>query len=112
MTHAFTLPDVVGAGILALIALIPLFALQEAKASVPPAIAFQGNLTDPGGVPVNGTVSMAFTIYNAPTGGTSLWTETQPSVSVSGGSSRWLWARWIRLNPPSSPRRPVSSGSG
>ena len=32
---------------------------------------------DASGNPVAGTVQIVFTIYDAPTGGTQLWTETQ-----------------------------------
>lgn len=50
----------------------------------PQRLSFQGRLTDAAGNPASGSVSMAFTIYDAATGGTSLWTETQ-TVSVAGG---------------------------
>lgn len=67
-------------GILALIG-----GIQAAHASVPSTIAFQGYLTDPGGSPVNGTVSLVCAIYSHPTGGGSFWSETHPSVSVADG---------------------------
>jgi len=51
---------------------------------IPQKINYQGYLTDSGGNPINGTVSMEFRIYDAPTGGTALWSETQ-NVSVSQG---------------------------
>jgi hypothetical protein len=60
-------------------------ATQAVRASVPPTIAFQGYLTDPGGAPVNGTVSLVCAIYSQPTGGASSWSETHPSVSVANG---------------------------
>jgi DNA-binding beta-propeller fold protein YncE len=50
-----------------------------------PPMSFQGRLTDGSGVPVaDGSYSTTFRIYDAPTGGTNLWEETQ-SVSTSGG---------------------------
>ncbi len=67
-------------GILALIG-----ATKAVHATVPPTIAFQGYLTDPGGAPVNGTVSLVCSIYSQPTGGASYWSETHPSVSVANG---------------------------
>ncbi|MGH8004493.1 MAG: hypothetical protein ACRECJ_07200, partial [Limisphaerales bacterium] len=56
-----------------------------ALGSVPKLINFQGILRDGSGNPVaDASYSVTFTIYNAPTGGTNLWTETQ-SVSTTGG---------------------------
>ena len=48
-------------------------------------VAYQGYLTDAGGTPIDGTVSIVATLYNAPVGGSSLWTETHGSVAVSDG---------------------------
>jgi len=58
----------------------------SARAAVPPVISYQGRLLQPSGAAVpDGTVSITFSIYDAPTGGTALWTETNPSVFVKGG---------------------------
>jgi len=55
-------------------------------ASVPPMINYQGKLMQPSGVPVpDGTYQMTFAIYDVPTGGTPLWSETNGSVQVKGG---------------------------
>jgi len=54
-------------------------------ASVPQTVNYQGYLTDAGGVPVNSSVSIVFKLYNVPSGGSPLWSETQPSVAVSNG---------------------------
>lgn len=59
--------------------LIPSFA------SVPGVLTYQGILKDSSGNFLTGTYSMTFKIYSASTGGTSLWTETQSSVSVTSG---------------------------
>lgn len=56
-----------------------------ARAGVPSTIAFQGYLTDSVGEPVNGAVDLVFALYDAPTGGTSLWTESRTAVSVAEG---------------------------
>lgn len=57
-----------------------------ASAGVPPMISYQGKLLQPSGAPVpDGTYSMQFAIYDVPTGGTALWSETNPSVQVKGG---------------------------
>ncbi|MCI0406185.1 MAG: tail fiber domain-containing protein [candidate division Zixibacteria bacterium] len=62
-----------------------LFAVN-AFAAVPQLINFQGVLRDSGGNPVaDGSYSVTFKIYDAPSGGTVLWTETQ-SATTSGGS--------------------------
>src|SRR3989304_3142258 len=69
--------------ILGLAFFLALFA--AAWAAVPQLINFQGILRDGGGNPVpNNTYSVTFTIYDAPAGGTNLWTETQ-SVTTSSG---------------------------
>ena len=52
--------------------------------AIPQKINYQGYLTNAVGVPVNGTVQMVFSIYNVPSGGTGLWTETQ-NVTVTHG---------------------------
>ena len=47
--------------------------------------AFQGELRDAGGLPVeDGSYAMVFTIYDDPTAGAVLWTESQ-AVTVTGG---------------------------
>ncbi|MDE1977133.1 MAG: hypothetical protein KGI84_07740 [Elusimicrobia bacterium] len=55
-----------------------------AMAAFPSAINFQGRLTDASGNPITGTESIQFSIWNAATGGSQLWNETQ-SVTVSSG---------------------------
>jgi len=50
---------------------------------IPTLINYQGYLTDSSGTPINAILSITFAIYDA--GATQLWTETQPSVSVSNG---------------------------
>ena len=57
-----------------------------AMASVPGVINYQGRLMQPSGVPVaDGVYSMQFAIYDTPSGGTALWSETNSSVQVKGG---------------------------
>ena len=67
-----------------LILLLGLFAIGFAHADVPKLINHQGYLTNATGIPVNASVSIVFTIYNAPTNGTALWTETR-TVAVNKG---------------------------
>ena len=54
-------------------------------AAPPQTLNYQGYLTNPGGTPVNTQVVMTFRLYNAASGGTALYTETQLSVIVSNG---------------------------
>jgi hypothetical protein len=56
-----------------------------AQAAVPGMISYQGTLTDDGGVVLDTTVAMTFTIYYDSTGAGYIWTETQPSVVVTDG---------------------------
>lgn len=49
-------------------------------------IPFQGKLLTPStNLPVNGTVNLKFSFYNAPSGGTAIFSETQNSVPVANG---------------------------
>jgi len=54
------------------------------QAAIPQKMSYQGYLTNVAGVPINGTLQMAFSIYNVSSGGSPLWTETH-SVTVSQG---------------------------
>ena len=65
---------------IALVVLAP-----TAFATPPKTINYQGYLTNPGGTPVNGSVSMTFRLYNAASGGTLLSSELQSSVTVANG---------------------------
>lgn len=56
-----------------------------APAAVPRTVAFQGHLSDIGGQPLNTTASLTFAIYGAASGGSALWTETHPAVTVASG---------------------------
>ena len=54
-------------------------------AGSPQLIDYQGFLKDGSGNPVTGSLSFTFKIYTASTAGTHKWTETQNSISVTGG---------------------------
>jgi hypothetical protein len=59
---------------------------RTASAAINSQINFQGKLTNPDGTNVtNGTYSIVFSIYSVSTGGSSIWTETQSSVSITDG---------------------------
>lgn len=57
-----------------------------ASAAIPTQTNYQGKLLDSSGTPRNGSYSITFSIWDASSGGTQLWTETQGSVSVSNGA--------------------------
>lgn len=58
----------------------------HADAAINSQINFQGKLTNTDGTNVtNGTYSIVFSIYTVSSGGTAVWTETQPSVTVTDG---------------------------
>ncbi len=61
------------------------FLLLAPAGAAPLVVSYQGLLTDSAGMPVNGTAAFEFRIFAAATGGTSLWTETQPSVQIVDG---------------------------
>ncbi len=49
-------------------------------------LVIQGSVQSVSGAPVdNGTYSMTFRLYETETGGTPVWSETQPAVQVTGG---------------------------
>jgi len=96
-------------------------------AAVPQLMNYQGKLTDANGDPIDGTVSIIFSIYPDSTGGTALWTETQPTVTVTSGlfnvllgsvtaipdsvfdgSTRWLGIK-VGIDPEMTPRQPIVS---
>ena len=55
------------------------------RAAVPGQVDFQGLLLDAGGQKVNGAVDLVFTLFDVPTGGGSLWTESHADVQVTDG---------------------------
>lgn len=56
-----------------------------ATAEVPTRMHYQGHLTDADGAPLDTTIAMTFTIYDDSIGPNDVWTETQPSVTVTNG---------------------------
>jgi hypothetical protein len=62
--------------------------IRPARAAVPETVSFQGLLTSPNGQPVADTdgQTLTFRLYDAPTGGTLLWSQTSSSVQVHSGA--------------------------
>jgi hypothetical protein len=68
--------------VLSSVLLCTAFALADA----PKMVTYQGLLTDDTGSPVaDGNYGLTFRLYDAATGGTQLWSETHPSVTVQNG---------------------------
>jgi len=59
--------------------------MNDALAAAPGEINFQGLLLDSVGEVVNGLVDLDFELFDAASAGTSLWSESQPDVSVLDG---------------------------
>ena len=63
-----------------------LFVLAAAAAGdIPKKINYQGKLTDSSGLPLAGSHSMVFSIYDAAVGGAPLWSETKTADADSNG---------------------------
>jgi hypothetical protein len=67
--------------------LLVLLASSHARADfLPDRLNFQGKLVDPAtNNPKTGSVSLTFKLYNVPTGGSALYTETQINVPLTNG---------------------------
>lgn len=55
------------------------------EATIADAVTYQGYLTDENDIPLNGSFSMRFQIYNAQAGGTLLWDSGNSSIPVYDG---------------------------
>ena len=56
-----------------------------AVGEIPHLINYQGKLTDDAGNPLTDNYDLTFKIYNDPTGGSLLWSETHTGVAVNNG---------------------------
>lgn len=65
-----------------------LLALFSVAASADPPVGFQGFLTDAADDPVNGTINLVISLFDTATGGSALYTESHPAVSISQGRFR------------------------
>ena len=103
--------------------------LEISLAAVPEMINYQGVLRDAMGTPLDTTVNMTFTIYDAATNGTILWTETQGFITTIGGlftvllgsgtpippevfeeTDRWLGVA-VGADPEMTPRQRIASSA-
>lgn len=61
--------------------LIPSFS----QADINQTMSYQGQLTDSGGNPLNGSYNIRFFLYTALTGGTQVWYEQHTGITVTNG---------------------------
>ncbi len=71
-------------------ALVALIFPATASAQVPGDVPVQAFLTDDAGVPVDGTVTVTFSIYDSASGGTALHTEEQTLDADAGAFTAYL----------------------
>lgn len=67
-----------------ILAVLILF-VASAFAVAPQLISYQGRATDDSGLPLTGTFSLTFRIYDSAASGNLVWSETQSSVNINGG---------------------------
>ncbi len=78
--------------------LLPLVAALSLHAAIPGLVSYQGRLTTAAGDPVpDATYFLRFQIYDAPTGGTSLWNSNIQAVVVTGGVYTYLLGQDVPL---------------
>lgn len=62
-----------------------LLALSSAGFAIPQLVNYQGQLTSTSGTTLDTTVAMSFRMYGTSSGGTAIWTESHPNVTVAEG---------------------------
>lgn len=89
-----------GHSAIVLFALFTFFSFQGAYSEIPHTISYQGVLTDNDGNTVtDGNYNLTFTLHDAASGGTALWTETH-SVAVVNGIFNVILGSVTPLNLP------------
>lgn len=83
-----------------LIALVAALTSPVATAAEPRLVPFQARLTDGTGANLTGVYRITFVIYDEPTGGTALWSETHDTVSVVDGRLTVLLGSLSALDDP------------
>jgi hypothetical protein len=67
---------------------------------IPREITYQGYLTDNANNPITNNLQLTFTLYDAQSGGSSLWSEVHPSVAIIQGVFRVSLGSITPLNLP------------
>lgn len=80
--------------------LVLILTVSQAQAGIPHLISYQGRLTDAQGIPITGSKSVTFRIYDASAGGNLLWSETHSSTTVTDGVFEVLLGSVTALNLP------------
>jgi len=80
-----------------LLSLLIVLLASAAFAQAPKTLSYQGKLSDGGG-PLNGTYNLTFTLYDAATGGSSVWTETSTNVSITSGNLSLILGKTTPIN--------------
>ncbi|MFA6030015.1 MAG: hypothetical protein WC969_09190 [Elusimicrobiota bacterium] len=75
-----------------------LCAVPAAAEQAPLRVEFQGRALDGQGVPRAGLAAIGLRLYDDPTGGALLWSETHPTVDVSSGFFRVVLGSWTALS--------------
>lgn len=68
-----------------------------AFAAPPTTLAYQGRLANAAGQPLTATLTIAFRLYDLPSGGSALWTESQTGILVDGGNFSVELGRTVAL---------------
>jgi hypothetical protein len=76
------------------------FMSQLGWADIPNVINYQGYLTDSSAQPIDGTVNMTFSLYDAETGGTQLWSDLYSVLVINGLVNKDLGPINLDLTPP------------
>jgi hypothetical protein len=108
------------------ILLIALMISSQAIAAFPQQINYQGKLTNASNIPLTGSYSILFGIYDVSSGGSALWSETQTVTTESGffnvllgsvdpistevftGNDRWLGIK-VGSDSEMTPRQKLTS---
>jgi len=68
-------------------------------AGVPLFLTEQGRLFDTNNNPISASATFTFSIYTAATGGTPIWTETQPPITLDSGFFSTQLGSTVPLSP-------------
>ena len=83
-----------------ILTLVLVLTVSYAHAGIPHLISYQGRLTDAQNVPITGSRSVTFRIYDSSAGGNLLWSETHSSATVTDGVFEVLLGSVNALNLP------------
>jgi len=80
------------------VVIVVALAIAVLFAQVPRTMSYSGKITGPTGLGIIGPHDMAFLIYDAPIGGTSLWSEGHPGVIIERGLFSVILGQTVPLN--------------